>query len=984
MKTILKTLMLWLAVAGLLSTGACKFYGSGNKNAEKSQESKGDGTATFNANNPPAPNGSAGAPGMIGGDVAGTPPVNVTVTVPEQIVSAQTKLAEQYEKLNEELGKVLAAGDLASIKKDLAELKNLPDLASLSTLQGTIDKLNADLANATKLNADLKTQVDALQKKLDAALGTDSAGTGSSGGSESGSSSTSSSGERDEGSSSSSGDTSSGGADPSNIVETIYYPVAQDAASTECGLAAGESLPPVTLVSDKGEPQKLVFNLPENKPTYTKVADQNNAYMLLFAYTDEAGAHQCAVDKAFLTYNRLKMDCVGKDISSVCSMAYAKNDVCESMAGVVSQKLEQTGVVSSIEAYHCPVPERFTEIIRDGKVAAIYAGGENYNYGSLMLIDDGTGKFMGVSGSIVTTGTETADAGDATKKVISISWAGEEAVCKYSVKNQGDAAACDAGVVNAPPTTSSTCDPACADGQTCTDGKCVAADQNPPPPPPAACTTNADCTDPAKKFCVHSGCYECTVTADCTDGKTCDNGTCVAADAPPPLPPPSCTPETVEADCGGTGFKCTDGKCVDAGQSPPQSTKATFYYTDFNPKDACQPGAGQLAVETKADSTSTVNVMKKCAEGQTNNSIGTDPTMCPSELVFQNSIADLGAFTGTFQGNASDSTLTKAAEGKFTLTTANSCAYLYSIDQPVCLVDSDCLEQGASCNAGQCVVVIPPPPAECSPACNADETCTSGSCVKNSPPPPAGCTKDSECTDAAKPHCDAGSGTCHECLTDNSQCTGTLKACVHGSCYECGNGIECPTGKVCDTESLTCKDGQPVPPAGCAESSSCANGEKCANNSDCASLTCTDGLCVAGPPPPPAAPTCTDGTQNGDETGVDCGGSCAACPVFPITDLPLSSTGTPNNGGNCLTFTTTITETKSSTGEGFDYEIKLSDKNSSYYNSGNSSQVQADGKLAFTGIIPLIADYNQLVKGKVALKSPEGCIYLSEGAVNTF
>jgi len=26
-------------------------------------------------------------------------------------------------------------------------------------------------------------------------------------------------------------------------------------------------------------------------------------------------------------------------------------------------------------------------------------------------------------------------------------------------------------------------------------------------------------------------------------------------------------------------------------------------------------------------------------------------------------------------------------------------------------------------------------------------------------------------------------------------------------------------------------------------------------------------------------PTCTDGIQNGDETGVDCGGSCAACPI---------------------------------------------------------------------------------------------------------
>ena len=30
-----------------------------------------------------------------------------------------------------------------------------------------------------------------------------------------------------------------------------------------------------------------------------------------------------------------------------------------------------------------------------------------------------------------------------------------------------------------------------------------------------------------------------------------------------------------------------------------------------------------------------------------------------------------------------------------------------------------------------------------------------------------------------------------------------------------------------------------------------------------------------------ADPTCTDGIQNGDETGVDCGGSCNACPADP-------------------------------------------------------------------------------------------------------
>src|SRR3954469_14795809 len=33
----------------------------------------------------------------------------------------------------------------------------------------------------------------------------------------------------------------------------------------------------------------------------------------------------------------------------------------------------------------------------------------------------------------------------------------------------------------------------------------------------------------------------------------------------------------------------------------------------------------------------------------------------------------------------------------------------------------------------------------------------------------------------------------------------------------------------------------------------------------------------SSPPPSPPASTCSDGVQNGDETGVDCGGSCPRC-----------------------------------------------------------------------------------------------------------
>lgn len=48
----------------------------------------------------------------------------------------------------------------------------------------------------------------------------------------------------------------------------------------------------------------------------------------------------------------------------------------------------------------------------------------------------------------------------------------------------------------------------------------------------------------------------------------------------------------------------------------------------------------------------------------------------------------------------------------------------------------------------------------------------------------------------------------------------------------------------------------------------CGTGDDCNTASDCASGVCTSGTC--------AAATCTDGAQNGDETDVDCGGSCPA------------------------------------------------------------------------------------------------------------
>jgi hypothetical protein len=74
--------------------------------------------------------------------------------------------------------------------------------------------------------------------------------------------------------------------------------------------------------------------------------------------------------------------------------------------------------------------------------------------------------------------------------------------------------------------------------------------------------------------------------------------------------------------------------------------------------------------------------------------------------------------------------------------------------------------------------------------------------------------------------------------------------------------------------------------------------------------TCNDGLqngdetgidCGGSCSPCPTNPTCEDGVQNGDETGIDCGGSCSPCPTTPTCEDGIQNgdeTGI-DCGGSC-------------------------------------------------------------------------------------
>jgi hypothetical protein len=79
----------------------------------------------------------------------------------------------------------------------------------------------------------------------------------------------------------------------------------------------------------------------------------------------------------------------------------------------------------------------------------------------------------------------------------------------------------------------------------------------------------------------------------------------------------------------------------------------------------------------------------------------------------------------------------------------------------------------------------------------------------------------------------------------------------------------------------------PTSTPGCA-----AIGQSCATASQCCSLACMGGTCVA---------SCSNGMQDGNETGVDCGGSCGPCGLGGgcVSNLDCVAT-TQCSAGQCI------------------------------------------------------------------------------------
>ncbi len=135
-----------------------------------------------------------------------------------------------------------------------------------------------------------------------------------------------------------------------------------------------------------------------------------------------------------------------------------------------------------------------------------------------------------------------------------------------------------------------------------------------------------------------------------------------------------------------------------------------------------------------------------------------------------------------------------------------------------------------------------------------------------------------------------------ECLVGEQRCNAfTIEACGIGGdgCTAWVSGVDCSTLQAtCElnTNVATCA---PVSAAGCADGTrngfetdvdcggpdcaACPADDSCILDADCVSGYCDPALDVCRPP---VAATCNDAALNGDETDIDCGGpNCAPCAI---------------------------------------------------------------------------------------------------------
>ena len=377
--------------------------------------------------------------------------------------------------------------------------------------------------------------------------------------------------------------------------------------------------------------------------------------------------------------------------------------------------------------------------------------------------------------------------------------------------------------------------PACADGKMCATGSDCADKE---------CGANGTCTPSTCKDGVQNGtetapdcggmCSACADGLGCATNKDCTSKSCDVAGTMKCLAPTSSDKiqngNETDADCGSSGSgedtkapPCADTlKCNVSGDCADKECGANGTCTPSSCKDGVQNGT-----ETGTDCG---GVCSACADG-VGCAANTDCTSKSCDINGTKLCLQPTSSDKIQNGNETDTDCGSSGTGEDTK--APACA-----DSLKCGAGTDCIDKECGAN-GTCTA------ASCKDGVqNGTETGTDCGGTCNACADTLGCKVDADCTSK---HCDIGN---------------TNKCLVPTSTDGRQNGNETDTDCGSDGTGETTHAGP------------CLDGKKCVKGADCIDEVCGANLTCS-------APTCSDKVKNGSETGVDCGDTavtgCPAC-----------------------------------------------------------------------------------------------------------
>ncbi len=397
-------------------------------------------------------------------------------------------------------------------------------------------------------------------------------------------------------------------------------------------------------------------------------------------------------------------------------------------------------------------------------------------------------------------------------------------------------------------------DSECNPGDICLPGtgRCV-------PPSPGNCTDNSDCAYP-NQVCVNGNCQPCTSNTQCDSDDICNNGIC----EPPCIdngdcnyPVEICQTSTGLCDPCTNSSQCDTGDICDSGIcNPPCTDNDDCLYPD----EVCVTGTGLCDPCTNNSQCDTGDI---CSSGECitpcgNNSDCNYPDEVCTGGICQPCTANSDCDAGQICSNG-------------------------RCGDP-CTSNTNCSYPSEVCFNGICQ------PCSNNNQCNSGQICSSGNCVTPSQPPPPGGRRGGGGSGGGRRPVDTGvSGNCNVCGTWG-ECG--IKGIQYRNCttVDCGSIVSVVIPSDAVTSSVLSNSSQYFTRA---DGRTFRTNPSLLNQQTYRTLTMVDFTnkseyyyllanalsysreekkCTY-------VPSCNDGIQNDEETGIDCGGSCADCPL---------------------------------------------------------------------------------------------------------